>query len=56
MATDEEFMRFSCRIFKGCVITVSGLDNEERKEVKRAVDSEGRCTLLHKSLEHRTQH
>ncbi|XP_061181170.1 DNA topoisomerase 2-binding protein 1-like [Saccostrea echinata] len=36
-----EFLEYSCPVFKGLVITVSGLDSEERNQVKKAVEAEG---------------
>ncbi|PVD37157.1 hypothetical protein C0Q70_04152 [Pomacea canaliculata] len=40
-ATDDQFSRFKCPVFKGLVVCVSGLDAEERKSVKRYVEQEG---------------
>lgn len=40
-ATDAQFEIHKCPIFKGHVITASGLDAEQRLEVKRAVEANG---------------
>ena len=42
-ATDTDFAKFRCPVFKGLVITVSGLSPDERKQVKQYVESEGKC-------------
>ncbi|XP_055995895.1 DNA topoisomerase 2-binding protein 1-like [Ostrea edulis] len=39
--SSSQFLEYSCPIFKGLVITVSGLDSEERNQVKKAVEAEG---------------
>lgn len=39
--SSSQFLEYSCPIFKGLVITVSGLDSEERNQVKKAVEDEG---------------
>ena len=38
---DEQFQEYKCPVFVGCVVTVSGLGTEERKEVKKLVEKEG---------------
>ncbi|XP_071103201.1 DNA topoisomerase 2-binding protein 1-like [Haliotis cracherodii] len=40
-ATDEQFQKYQCPIFCGLVVTVSGLDQDERKEVKKTIEAEG---------------
>ncbi|XP_078332044.1 DNA topoisomerase 2-binding protein 1-like isoform X2 [Crassostrea virginica] len=39
--SSSQFLEYACPIFKGLVITVSGLDSEERNQVKKAVEAEG---------------
>ena len=38
---DEQFQEYKCPVFAGCVVTVSGIGSEERKEVKKLVEREG---------------
>lgn len=38
---DEQFQEYKCPVFVGCVVTVSGIGTEERKEVKKLVEREG---------------
>ena len=38
---DEQFQEYKCPVFMGCLVTVSGLSNDERKEVKKLVEREG---------------
>ncbi|XP_067686474.1 DNA topoisomerase 2-binding protein 1-like [Haliotis asinina] len=40
-ATDDQFQKYRCPIFSGLVVTVSGLDQDERKEVKKTIEAEG---------------
>ena len=39
---DEQWNRYKCPVMLGQVVTVSGLDSEERFEVKSLVESEGK--------------
>ncbi|KAJ8307553.1 hypothetical protein KUTeg_015637 [Tegillarca granosa] len=39
--TDSQFHDYRCLVFMGLVITVSGLDSEERAQVKKLAESEG---------------
>ena len=43
--TDDHFQECVCPVFKGFVITVSGLDSEERNIVKRTVESQGEVSI-----------
>ena len=43
--TDDQFQECVCPVFKGLVITVSGLDSEERNIVKRTVETQGEITV-----------
>ena len=45
-ADDEVWDQYHCPVFKGFVVTVSGLDSTERAEVKELVDKEGRYITL----------
>ncbi|XP_029646885.1 DNA topoisomerase 2-binding protein 1-like isoform X1 [Octopus sinensis] len=38
---DEKFQKYTCPMFKGLIITVSGLESAERKKVKQLVEMEG---------------
>ncbi|GAB1609328.1 DNA topoisomerase 2-binding protein 1-like [Argonauta hians] len=38
---DEKFQKYTCPLFKGLIITVSGLESSERKKVKQLVEMEG---------------
>ncbi|XP_041372354.1 DNA topoisomerase 2-binding protein 1-A-like [Gigantopelta aegis] len=38
---DDQFEKHKCPVFMGLVITVSGLDIEERKEIQKIVEAEG---------------
>lgn len=40
-ATDEEFMQYSCPIFKGITLCVTGIDGEIRREIKKLVTQHG---------------
>jgi hypothetical protein len=39
--SSSQFQDYICPVFKGLVITVSGLDSEERDQVRKAVEAEG---------------
>lgn len=41
LATDKQFDKYNCPIFKGCTICVTGLDGPTRQEVKRLCSSNG---------------
>ena len=43
---DEEFQKYKCPVLFGQVVTVSGLDSEERLGVKQLVESAGNVPLL----------
>lgn len=40
--SDEQFQEFKCPIFKGHVITVSGLNSSEKNEAKKLIEKEGK--------------
>ncbi|XP_033099642.1 DNA topoisomerase 2-binding protein 1-like isoform X2 [Anneissia japonica] len=40
-ATDPEFHCHKCPIFKGCIICVTGLEHQDRKDVKRLTEENG---------------
>lgn len=40
-ATDKQFDKYNCPIFKGCTICVTGLGGPTRQEIKRLCDSNG---------------
>jgi topoisomerase (DNA) II binding protein 1 len=41
LATDEQFDKFKCPIFKGCTICVTGLDGQTRQDVKKLCQVHG---------------
>ena len=43
---DEQFQVHRCPVFLGCVVTVSGLSSDERKEVKHLVEKEGSMVVI----------
>ena len=42
---DPMYASFRCPVFKGVVLTVSGLSADERREIKHIVESEGKVGL-----------
>lgn len=43
---DALFHEYSCPVFYGLVITVSGFDSTERGEIKTMIEAEGNIILL----------
>ena len=44
---DEQFQEYKCPVFMGCLVTVSGLGSQERKEVKKLVEKEGKLVFAY---------
>ncbi|KAK6180631.1 hypothetical protein SNE40_008642 [Patella caerulea] len=40
-ASDDQFSKYRCPLFKGFCISVSGLPQDERKEIRKLIESEG---------------